>query len=263
MTGEVRLSGDVLLSGEVLLSVVIPAYNEARRIGPTLERVHAHLEGRGKPYEVLVVDDGSLDDTSERVRSFAVGHPQFRLLSSSPNHGKGWAVRTGVLAATGDPIVFADADLSTPIEQIDPFERKLAEGYDVAIASRTHAGTVIVGWNPWYRRLSGRLFNAVIQGLTGLPIRDTQCGFKAFRRRAAIEIFQRQRLDGFAFDVEALYLASKLRFRVAELPIRWENATDSKVNVARQAWPMVREVLRIRKFDREGLYNPDGSGRSD
>jgi dolichyl-phosphate beta-glucosyltransferase len=237
-----------------LLSVVIPAYNEAQRIGPSLERVHAYLESRGEPYEVLVVNDGSLDATGEQLERFAAAHPRFRQLAFSPNHGKGWAVRTGLLAAAGDPVLFADADLSTPIDVVDRFVAALDAGADVAIASRTHRDTVIVGWNPWYRRLSGRTFNAVIQALTGLAERDTQCGFKAFRRAAARAIFGRAKIDGFAFDVEALYLAKKLGYRVVELPIRWENATDSKVNVARHSWPMVREVMRIRRLDREGAY---------
>ncbi|MBI3846423.1 MAG: glycosyltransferase family 2 protein [Planctomycetes bacterium] len=242
------------MSAPALLSVVIPAYNEAQRIGPSLERVHAHLESRGKPYEVLVVNDGSLDATGDQVQRFVASHSRFRLLTFSPNHGKGWAVRTGILAAAGDPVLFADADLSTPIDVVDRFEAALASGHDVAIASRTHRDTVIVGWNPWYRRLSGRTFNAVIRMLTGLSVRDTQCGFKAFRRVAAQAIFRRARIDGFAFDVEALYLAKKLEYRVTELPIRWENADDSKVNVARDSWPMVREVMRIRRLDRAGAY---------
>ncbi|HLU66240.1 MAG TPA: dolichyl-phosphate beta-glucosyltransferase, partial [Kofleriaceae bacterium] len=199
------------------LSIVIPAYNEADRLEPTLRRVVEYCAAERPSYEVLVVDDGSTDGTAELAGSVAEEHPGLRVLPQGVNRGKGAAVRAGVLAARGARILFSDADLATPIEELGKLDAELDRGFDVAIASRAAPGADIRVRQHPVRELMGRTFNLMVRTVAVGGIRDTQCGFKLFTRAAAHDLFSRARVDGFAFDVEILWLARGC-YRIAEVP---------------------------------------------
>lgn len=233
------------------VSVVIPAYNEAARLPRTLERVSRFLSGR--PHEIVVVDDGSTDETADAART-AVG-PGLVLLRHEDNRGKGYAVRRGMLAARGRRRLLCDADLSTPIEELARVEACLDAGYDVAIGSRAMPGAQVEVRQPWYRENVGRLFNVFVRILAVPGLLDTQCGFKLFSARAADAVFGAARLDGFSFDVEALFIARQLGYRVAEVPVVWRNDKATRVGLLGgfQAFP---DLLRIRLNDWRGYYEP-------
>lgn len=206
------------------LSVVIPAFDEAARLPPTLDRVRAWLAGSGLAHEVLVVDDGSSDATSEVARAHGA-----TVVRNETNRGKGHAVRRGMLAARGARRLMTDADLSTPIEELPRLMARLDEGYDIAIASRALPGSRIEVHQPAYREGMGRLFNLCVRMLAVPGIHDTQCGFKLFTAAAAETSFGPSRLDGFSFDVETLFVARRRGLRVAEVPVRWRNDAASRV----------------------------------
>jgi dolichyl-phosphate beta-glucosyltransferase len=233
------------------VSVVIPAYNEAARLPRTLERVSRFLSGR--PHEIVVVDDGSTDETATAAR--AAAGPGLVLLRHEDNRGKGYAVRRGMLAARGQRRLMTDADLSTPIEELARVEACLDAGYDVAIGSRAMPGAQVEVRQPWYRENVGRLFNVFVRILAVPGLLDTQCGFKLFSARAADAVFGAARLDGFSFDVEALFIARQLGYRVAEVPVVWRNDTATRVGLLGgfQAFP---DLLRIRWNDWRGYYEP-------
>lgn len=236
------------------ISIIIPAFNEESRLPKTLLSVRDYFEARGGSYEVLVVDDGSRDDTSKVVRQFEKLTTNIRLLSYPENHGKGYAVRLGMLSARGRRLLFNDADGSTPIAEIERLERALDAGAHIAIGSRamfskdTHIETV------WYRKVLGRTFNAFVNMLILPGIADTQCGFKLFVREAAELLFARQRADRFSFDVELLFLARRAGFSIAEVPINWTNVPGSKVNLIRDSLLMFRDILKFRLCDLFGGY---------
>lgn len=240
------------------LSVVIPAYNEEARIGPSLARVVAHLAARGGRSEVLVVIDGSRDRTAEIVRATDARVP-VRLLDRGVNGGKGSCVRRGMLAARGARRLFTDADLSTPIEEIERLLAALNAGHDVAIGSRRLAASRVPVPQPWWRRLMGRGFNAAAQWLAVPGIHDTQCGFKLFSAAACDAVFSRQRIDDFGFDVELLWIARRLGLRIAEIPVTWIDDPRSTVRPVRDATRMFLDLLRIRRADRRGLYASPGT----
>lgn len=229
-------------------SIVIPAFNERQRIAPTLDALFAFMDSRGAPYEIIVVDDGSSDGTGEYARQT---HPRARVLENPGNRGKGYSVRAGMLAARGGRVLFTDADLSTPIEHLAEFEAALDSGCDMAIASRALPDSRLTIRQPWWRETSGRLFNLLVRRIAGLPFRDTQCGFKAYRRAAARRLARLQRLERWAFDVEQLILARRLDLRVRELPVEWRNSPDSRVHFLRDASTMLWEVVKVRlaKYD--------------
>jgi dolichyl-phosphate beta-glucosyltransferase len=236
------------------LSVVIPAYNEAFRIPSALRQIVEYLEGRGKTYEVLVVDDGSTDDTAERVKQVCREASAVRLLRHSTNHGKGFAVRAGMLQASGEYLLFTDADLSSPMTEADRLIEPLQKGYDVVVGSRALKPEWVSPRQPWWRERSGQIFNLFVRSLVSLDIRDTQCGFKAFRREAAQAVFSCQTIPGFGFDVEILYLARKFGYRVLEVPVHWANDARTKVRLVRDGQRMVRDLLRIPWNDWSGQY---------
>lgn len=227
------------------LSVVVPAYNEERRLQDTLPAMYAYLQEHYRPFELLVVDDGSTDRTPTIVQQFAQQHPEVRLISYQPNRGKGHAVRTGVLQARGEWVLFSDADLATPMEELERLAEKLRGDYDIAIASRAAGGAQLVIRQPWYREFAGRSFNLIVQLMAVPGIRDTQCGFKLFRQQAAREIFSRCEEDGFSFDIEVLHVAQRLGYRIAEVPVRWMHREGSKVRLLRDATRMFLALLRI------------------
>ena len=241
------------------LSVVIPAYNEQSRIHPTLDRVLAYLRGRRQPFEVILVDDGSTDLTADAVARRA--DPEIVVMRSARNRGKGAAVRRGVLASRGAVVLVTDADLSAPVEELDRLETTLAAGSDVACGSRGLRASEIVTSQPVYRRQMGNTFNHILRLLALTSLRDTQCGFKLFRSEAAHDIFSRCTIDGFAFDVECLYLAERLGYRIAEVPVSWSHVPESRVHIAKDSARMLRDALKIRLAAWAGRYaKPRDSG---
>ena len=240
------------------LSVIIPAYNEASRLPLFLPRVIAHLNGRGQSYEILVVDDGSHDQTAHAVRSAAKTCPHLRLIQLVHNMGKGAAVRRGMQAARGTVQLFADADGATPIEELERLEAALLAGADLAIGSRALAShdPAFTVQARWHRSLLGSLFNNLVRRLGIEHIADTQCGFKLFRQPVAQDLFAVSCVDGYAFDLELLHIARQRRYRIAEVPINWTDQPGSKVRPWRDGSLMVRELLAIRKREAQGLYRP-------
>ena len=237
------------------LSVVIPAYNEEDRLPGTLERVISYLGRRGGEFEIIVVDDGSDDGTSEAALSFASKAP-IRVLRNNRNRGKGYSVRRGMLEAKGDLRLFSDADLSTPIEELPKLERAiLEEGFDIAIASRGLPQSRLPARQPFWREALGRTFNLYIQLLLLPGIWDTQCGFKLFTARAAEEVFGRVTIEGFGFDFEALFIARKLGLRIKEVPVTWYHSPKTKVKVLRDGLRMGLEALKVRVNDLKGIYD--------
>lgn len=228
------------------LSVVIPAYNEAAKIEEDLHRACAYFAGAGYRYEILVVDDGSDDDTADRVRKFERhGHP-VTLVSYRPNRGKGRAVKTGVLRAAGRYVLFADAGGCVPYADVEKAFRRLADGFDVAIGSRGVSDARIVVRQSWYRRLGSMVFGFLVHHGMGLrDVADTQCGFKLFTRKAARDLFSRQRVDGFMFDIEMLVNARRHGYRVAEFGVSWSNDPDSRFRVVSGSVCNVKELLCI------------------
>jgi dolichyl-phosphate beta-glucosyltransferase len=247
------MAANAVGDGIVDLSVVIPAYNEEGRIGPSLERVVSYLGAQRWKSEVLVVVDGSRDRTAEIVRRVATDLP-VRVLDDGVNRGKGACVRRGMLEARGDLRVFSDADLSTPIEEVERLVASVTGGYDVAIGSRHLPGSRIEVRQPWSRQMMGRAFNACTRRLVMTGIRDTQCGFKLFSAAAARSIFPRQRIERFGFDVEVLWIAHRLGLRVAEIPVTWVDDRRSTVRPISDAARMLVDLVRIRQADRKGLY---------
>ena len=236
------------------LSLVIPCRNESGRLPATLQTVRSFLDASHPDAEVVVVVESSTDDTAKIATDFAQADPRFRAMCNPVARGKGYAVKTGMLAAEGDVVFFMDADLSVPLRFVDAF-LPYCEDVDVVFGSRQHPETVIPRSQPLLRVLFGRLFNLCLRLLGATSFKDTQCGFKAFRREAARSIFSRLTLDGFGFDVEALALAEALRLRIVERPVEWSDAPGSKVRALRDgsaayfeavlaAWRAKKETCR-------------------
>ena len=225
------------------LSIVIPAYNEEKRLPATLDRVLAWLDQRALRFsELIVVDDGSRDNTA----SVAENRPAVRVLRNPGNRGKGYAVRHGMLDASGDWVLYSDADLSTPIEEADRlYEAAMKSGAAIAIGSRAIDRSLVTVHQSSFREYSGRAFNLIMRTITGLSFNDTQCGFKLYRRDAARTVFSRQKLDGFSFDVEDLYLAKKAGVKAIEVPVHWANVEGTKVSMG-QGMKSFTDLVRIR-----------------
>jgi len=228
------------------LSVVIPAFNEEKRLPSSLRRILEYLEQQPFSSEVLVVDDGSRDGTPELVTRFAADDPRVRLLQYGANRGKGYAVRYGMLQARGERILMSDADLSTPIEELEKLAAALEDGADVAIGSRALPGSYLAVHQPPLRELIGRTFNLVVRVMAVPGIHDTQCGFKLFTRVAARDVFSLLTVDQWCFDVEALLVARKMGYRIREVPITWVDERNTKVNVLRDLMRTVTDLARIR-----------------
>lgn len=238
------------------LSVVIPAYNEARRILPYLQAIAAYMGQRDLSYEILVVDDGSRDDTARLVERAGTEYSHVRLIRLSRNSGKGAAVRAGMQAAQGELQLFTDADGATPIQELERLEAAMNNGADLAIGSRTLASrdSRYRVQARLHRTLLGNLFNRIVRLLGIRDINDTQCGFKLFRKSVAQDLFSVARIDGYGFDLELLYIAQRRGYHIAEIPINWADQPGSKVRVLRDGLRMFRELLAVRRNHAQGLY---------
>jgi len=234
------------------LSIVVPAYNEARRLPVTLGRLASFAASRPFVTEVLVVDNASTDATKAVVMEFASRCPAVRYLHEA-TRGKGAAVRAGVMAASGEYILFSDADLAVPVEESDNFLPPRVPDCDIAIGSREAKGARRYG-EPFRRHLMGRAFNLLVRGLLLPGLQDTQCGFKAFRRDVARDLFSAGTVHGWSFDVEILHIARLRGYRIAEIPVQWYYGEESKVRPLRDTWRMLNEILKIRENGRKGLY---------
>jgi glycosyltransferase involved in cell wall biosynthesis len=236
------------------LSLVIPAYNEQARLPYTLSEIEAYVCSQQLDCEIIVVDNGSRDATSVVVQQAASRFPRLRLLRTD-RRGKGLAVRTGVLAARGEVVVYADADLSWSVEDLPRFVGMVdARQSPVVIGSREGFGARRIG-EPFYRHLMGRVFNRVVQALAVRGVEDSQCGFKAFSQAAARAVFGLQQVDGFGFDVEVLYLARRLGYPIKVVPLRWEHKENSSVQPLRDALLMLSDVVRVRLNGWRGAYD--------
>jgi glycosyltransferase involved in cell wall biosynthesis len=233
---------------------VIPAYNESARLGATLERVLAFVRAQEWNAEVIVVNDGSRDDTAEIVRAMAAKVPALRLVENPGNRGKGYSVRNGMLQARGRVVLFSDADLSAPIEEAPKLLRALEAGADIAIGSRWLRAETQTQRQPLYRQFFGRIFNLLLRLTLGLQFKDTQCGFKAFKQAAVQALFPRQKIERWGFDPEILYLARKFGFRVQEIPVIWGHSGGTRIHPLKDGARMFLEMLYIRWNDWTGKY---------
>lgn len=235
------------------LSIVLPAYNEERRLPATLAKVFAWIDANGIDAEVLVVDDGSRDRTAEIVKRTFGDRPGFRVLSYGGNRGKGYAVKFGCLAARGARVLMSDADLSTPIEEHTRLAAAMdKQGLDIAMGSRA-LGEVVIAQRG-VRSFAGKIFNKMMRAVLFLPFRDTQCGFKLFERERCQHVFEAMRIERFSFDVEILFLALRTGLTAAEVPVRWYNDAESKVSFVRDSTRMALDVARIRWWSLSGSY---------
>jgi glycosyltransferase involved in cell wall biosynthesis len=239
------------------ISVVIPAYNESGRLPATLEKIRAYFEARRERVEILVVDDGSKDNTPALIEAFAAQPTrpglEFRLLRNPGNRGKGYSVRHGMLQARGELRLFTDADLSAPIAEMEKLESALIQGADAAIGSRSRS-ELIQAHQSRFRETAGRFFNLIVKTLLGLRFHDTQCGFKLFRAEAAQQIFPRQTIERWGFDPELLFLARIRGLRVVEVPVVWAHAEGAKINMITDSARMFLEVFQIRWNSLTGRY---------
>ena len=231
----------------LMISIVIPAYNEKKRIRGSLSEVFAFMSDSGMEYEIIVVDDGSSDGTSRIVESMAADSPKVILVRYEKNRGKGHALRTGALVAKGDFVLVMDADLSTPMEELWKMMPYLAKGeYDIAIGSRALALSDIIRKQPWWRQGMGKMFNKIVKTLVIGDFSDTQCGFKLFAGNVARTLFGEAKIDRFAYDVEILARAKKKGYRILEVPIRWVDSPESKVDPLKDSLQMLADLVRIR-----------------
>lgn len=239
------------------LSIIIPAHNEAQRILPYLQRITKFMQNRRRPYELLVVDDGSTDATASTVETFSKLVPEIVLIRLPIRQGKGAAVRRGMQTAVGQLQLFADADGATPIEELSRLEDGIGKGADLAIGSRSLASRLpnFTVQARLYRTVLGSLFNAAVQQCGIKGISDTQCGFKLFRRAAAEDLFSVSTIDGYGFDLEVLYIAQRRGYRIVEIPINWADQPGSKVRVLRDGFGMMRELAAIKRNYQKGSYS--------
>ncbi|MFN4227553.1 MAG: dolichyl-phosphate beta-glucosyltransferase [Candidatus Ratteibacteria bacterium] len=228
------------------ISIIVPAYNEEKRILKTIEKIYKYFAEKNLDFEIIVVDDGSKDKTIEVVEELSKDKKEVKILKHPKNMGKGAAVRTGVLNSSGDLILFTDADLSTPIEEFEKLKKKIEEGYDIAIGSRGLKDSKIVIPQPFYRRIIGKIFPLLVRLLVIKDFKDTQCGFKLFKKEAGKKIFSQLKTNGFAFDVEVLARAKKEGYKIAEVGVVWYNSPRSSVKIFKDSFKMFFSLLKIR-----------------
>ena len=239
----------------IYLTVVIPVFNEVKRIGKTLEKILLYLDQCDYSFEVIVVDDGSMDGTYILVKEFSERYKQVHILRSEMNQGKGASVRKGMLASRGRYALFSDADLSTPIEEVEKLLEWFGKGYDIAIGSRGLRESDIQIHQPWYREAMGKTFNLLVRFFTVKGIKDTQCGFKCFKREIVQDVFDKQTISHFSFDVELLWIALKRGYKIKEVPVIWWNDVHSKVNPASDSLRMFYDLMKIKINDLKGFYD--------
>jgi dolichyl-phosphate beta-glucosyltransferase len=247
--------GSSPLPGYPACSIVIPAFNETARIDQTLRDVVNCIRSHNWEAEVIVVNDGSTDSTARQVLDFSISAPEVRLIENPGNRGKGFSVRTGLLHARGEIVMFTDADLSAPIEEAERLFAAIQKGADIAIGSRWLARSHQIHRQPLYRQFFGRCFNMITRSIVGLHFHDTQCGFKAFTRQAAQTIFQLQTIEGWGFDPEILVIATKRGLRIEEVPVTWGHDERSHISYLRDGFQMLREMTIIRRNALMGRYN--------
>lgn len=235
-------------------SIVVPAFNESQRIAASLDQVLHFLAEQKWDAEVIVVNDGSRDDTAEIVRRYSAVYPAIHLIENPGNRGKGYSVRNGMMHATGEFILFTDADLSSPIAEATKLLSALRNGADVAIGSRWLDPALMTQRQPLFRQIAGRVFNVLNRVILGLGFKDTQCGMKAFTGAAARQIFPRQRIERWGFDPEILFIARKLNYRTIEVGVAWAHDDRSKINPVVDGMKMFLEMLRIRWYSISGKY---------
>jgi len=243
-----------MMTGPPELSVVIPAYNEERRLPPYLAGILAYLEAQPFSSEVIIVDDGSQDSTAAVVEGFAAGNARVRLVRLPQNQGKGYAVKTGMLSANGMLRLFTDADGATPITELPGLKKAIEAGADVAVGSRALRDDAHTVKTQFHRKLMGTVFNVIVRTLTVKGINDTQCGFKLFTAEAANTAFPLQRIHDFGFDVEVLYICHKKGFRIVEVSVNWTDVPGTKVRLIRDSLRMFKDVVKIRLNDWRGIY---------
>ncbi len=248
----------------IMYSIVIPAYNESARITASLEKILAYIAQNHWDAEVLVVNDGSRDNTADIVRQFATRNPIVRLIENPGNRGKGYSVRNGMLQARGDVQIFSDADLSAPIYEAKRLVDALQQGADVAFGSRWLEADTQTERQPILRQIAGRAYNLLLRLILGLNYKDTQCGLKAFTREASEKIFTRQKIERWGFDPELLFIARKFKMKTVEVPVEWAHDDRSKINPVVDGFKMGLEMLKIRWNGLSGRYdNPDNSFRAE
>jgi glycosyltransferase involved in cell wall biosynthesis len=235
-------------------SIIIPAYNERLRIAEGLDKVFAYLDQNHLDAEVIVVNDGSRDETADIVRSYIPRHPQLRLIENPGNRGKGYAVRHGMREAKGDIRLLTDTDLSAPITESRKLFAAIEDGADVAVGSRWQRPGMQTRRQPFYRQITGRIFNGLNRVFLGLRLKDTQCGFKAFTRPAAESIFPVAQVDRWGWDPEVLFLANRLKYRVVEIPVEWAHDDRSKINPIRDGFSIIWDMVRVRWYHLRGDY---------
>ncbi|TMD87565.1 MAG: glycosyltransferase family 2 protein [Chloroflexi bacterium] len=243
---EISKPAPFTIGRRMKLSVVVPCYNEEQRLPRTIELIERYLDARGEPYELILVDDGSADETRKVMDEAAARHPAVKIVALPKNRGKGRALAEGVQVSRGETVLVTDADLSTPIDELPKLEAALAKGAGVAIGSRAVRGSRVELAQPIYRVLMGKVFNLIVQAVLLPGIWDTQCGFKLFRGDIARDVFAGLTTDGFGYDPEVLYLAKKKGMRIAEVPVVWRNSAPTKVSAVRSSLDMFRHVLRVR-----------------
>ncbi len=243
------------------ISIIIPAFDEQDRLGISARAILGYIAEKQLSAELIIVDDGSNDSTSDVGRAACAEFPDIRsqVIRYEPNRGKGFAVKTGLLAAEGEIALFSDADLSTPISELPKIVDPIREGrFDVTFGSRALDRSLIGTHQPWRREQGGKIFNLIVRTLTGLPFWDTQCGFKAFRMTMFRPLLDKMKIERFGFDVEFLFVANLKGLRLAEIPVHWDHDERTKVNVFRDSRRMFNEVREIRRNAKRGAYDCDG-----
>lgn len=228
------------------ISVIVPCYNEERYIKQNIEKLYMYLSENFEKFEIIAVNDGSKDNTLEKLKNIKYPESVYKILDNGINRGKGYSVKRGILSASGDIVCFTDADLSTPVEEIG-VAAKLIEDADIVIGSRRGSNSRVEKDQPLYRKIIGKIFSYIRNIITNLPFEDTQCGFKCFTKQSTNDIFPRQTIDRFAFDVEILYIARKLGYTIKSFPVKWVNDEVSSVNIVRDSIVMFMDLLKIRK----------------
>jgi dolichyl-phosphate beta-glucosyltransferase len=233
----------------MFLSIVIPAYNEEKRIGDTIQAIHNFMEARGEVYEVIVVDDGSVDMTCDVAEgSILAQNGRLRIIHNGKNRGKGFSVKNGILSSSGEYVLICDADMSTPISELDKLFVNCGDKTPVVIGSRSLDDSSVGIRQPWYREKMGKIFNFFVRLLILNGFRDTQCGFKLIRGDVAREIGKDLKIEGFCFDVEILYIANKRGYGIKEVGVVWDDSSQSKVKILNSSSGMFLDLLKIKKF---------------